>query len=66
MVDEEGLWKEAKDIGVMNHDGLGKFQNKFCVEGNLKYKYNNSFIALSDPIATARNERKNLLLLIIA
>ena len=31
------------------------FQNKFCVEGNLKYKYNNGFIALSDPIAAARN-----------
>ncbi len=42
----------------MNHDGLGMFQNQFCVEGNLKYKYNNGFIALSDPIATARNERK--------
>ena len=45
--------------------GLGMFQNKFCVEGrsasplgsskNFKYKYNNGFIALSDPIAAARN-----------
>ena len=39
----------------LDNDGLGMFQNKFCVEGNLKYKYNNGFIALSDPIAAARN-----------
>ena len=39
----------------LDNDGLGMFQNKFCVEGNLKYKYNNDFIALSDPIAAARN-----------
>ena len=36
-------------------DGLGMFQNKFCVEGNYKYRYNNGFIALADPIAAARN-----------
>ncbi len=36
-------------------DGLGTFQNRFCVKGNLKYKYNNGFIALADPIAAARN-----------
>jgi hypothetical protein len=49
----------------LDKDGLGMFQNKFCVEGrsasplgsskNFKYKYNNGFIALSDPIAAARN-----------
>ena len=39
----------------LNKDGLGMFQNKFCVEGNYKYRYNNGFIALSDPIAAARN-----------
>ena len=39
----------------LDNDGLGMFQNKFCVEGNFKYKYNNGFIALSDPIAAARN-----------
>ena len=39
----------------LNKDGLGMFQNKFCVEGNFKYKYNNGFIALADPIAAARN-----------
>ena len=39
----------------LDKDGLGMFQNKFCVEGNLKYKYNNGFIALADPIAAARN-----------
>ena len=31
----------------LDKDGLGMFQNKFCVEGNFKYK--------SDPIAAARN-----------
>ena len=36
-------------------DGLGTYQNKFCVEGNFKYRYNNGFIALSDPVAAARN-----------
>lgn len=39
----------------LDKDGLGMFQNKFCVEGNYKYKYNNGFIALVDPIAAARN-----------
>ena len=39
----------------LDKDGLGMFQNKFCVEGNYKYRYNNGFIALSDPIAAARN-----------
>ena len=39
----------------LDKDGLGMFQNKFCVEGNFKYRYNNGFIALSDPIAAARN-----------
>ncbi len=39
----------------LDKDGLGMFQNKFCVEGNYKYKYNNGFIALADPIAAARN-----------
>ncbi|KWW28059.1 MAG: helicase domain-containing protein, partial [bacterium P3] len=39
----------------LGKDGLGLFQNKFCVEGNYKYKYNNGFIALADPIAAARN-----------
>ena len=39
----------------LDKDGLGMFQNKFCVEGNYKYRYNNGFIALADPIAAARN-----------
>lgn len=39
----------------LDKDGLGVFQNKFCVEGNFTYKYNNGFIALSDPITAARN-----------
>ena len=39
----------------LDKDGLGMFKNKFCVEGNYKYRYNNGFIALSDPIAAARN-----------
>ena len=40
------------------------FQNKFCVEGNFKYKYNNGFIALSDPIAAARSiEAERVILL---
>jgi len=39
----------------LDKDGLGMFQNKFCVEGNYKYKYNNGFIAFADPIAAARN-----------
>ena len=32
----------------LDKDGLGMFQNKFCVEGNYKYRYNNGFIALTD------------------
>ena len=39
----------------LDKNGLGMFQNKFCVEGNYKYRYNNGFIALADPIAAARN-----------
>ena len=39
----------------ISKDGIGMFQNKFCVEGNYKYKYNNGFIALADPVAAARN-----------
>ena len=39
----------------LDKDGLGMFQNKFCLEGNYKYRYNNGFIALADPIAAARN-----------
>jgi len=39
----------------LDKEWLGMFQNKFCVEGNFKYKYNNGFIALSDPIAAALN-----------
>ena len=39
----------------LDKDRLGMFQNKFCVEGNYKYRYNNGFIALADPIAAARN-----------
>ena len=39
----------------LGKEGLGMFQNKFCVEGNYKYRYNNGFIALADPIAAARN-----------
>ncbi len=40
---------------LISKDGIGMFQNKFCVEGNYKYKYNNGFIALADPVAAARN-----------
>ena len=39
----------------LDKEGLGMFQNKFCVEGNYKYRYNNGFIALADPLAAARN-----------
>ena len=39
----------------LNNNELSMFQNKFYAEGDLIYKYNNGFIALSDPIVAARN-----------
>ena len=36
-------------------DGHESVQNRFVVEGNLKYKYNNGFIAMSDTHAACMN-----------
>ena len=36
-------------------DGKETVQNRFVVEGNLKYKYNNGFIAMSDTHAACMN-----------
>ena len=36
-------------------DGKESVQNRFVVEGNYKYKYNNGFIAMSDTHATCMN-----------
>ncbi len=36
-------------------DGVEKVQNRFVVEGNYKYKYNNGYIAMSDTHAACMN-----------
>ena len=36
-------------------DGLEFTDNRFVVEGNYKYTYNNGHLAMADPIAAARN-----------
>ena len=37
----------------LDKEGLGMFQNKFCVEGNYKYKYNNGLPTLLLQLATS-------------
>ena len=39
----------------MLKEGLEFTDNRFVVEGNYKYTYNNGHLAMSDPIAAARN-----------
>ena len=39
----------------MLKDGLELTDNRFVVEGNYKYSYNNGHLAMADPIAAARN-----------
>ena len=39
----------------MMRDGLEFTDNRFVVEGNYKYTYNNGHLAMADPIAAARN-----------
>ena len=36
-------------------DGLEFTDNRFVIEGNFKYTYNNGHLAMADPIAAARN-----------
>ena len=36
-------------------EGLEFPDNRFVVEGNYKYTYNNGHLAMADPIAAARN-----------
>ena len=36
-------------------DGLEFTDNRFVVEGNYKYTYNNGHLAMADPVAAARN-----------
>lgn len=36
-------------------DGTEKLQNRFVVEGNYKYKFNNGYIAMSDTHAACMN-----------
>ena len=36
-------------------EGLEFTDNRFVVEGNYKYTYNNGHLAMADPIAAARN-----------
>lgn len=38
-----------------NHCGLELTDNRFVVEGNNKYTYNNGHLAMADPLAAARN-----------
>ena len=39
----------------MLKDGLEFTNNRFVVEGNYKYTYNNGHLAMADPVAAARN-----------
>ena len=39
----------------MMKDGLEFTDNRFVVEGNYKYTYNNGHLAMADPVAAARN-----------
>ena len=39
----------------MMRDGLEFTDNRFVVEGNYKYTYNNGHLAMADPVAAARN-----------
>ena len=39
----------------MLKDGLEFTDNRFVVEGNYKYTYNNGHLAMADPVAAARN-----------
>ena len=39
----------------MMRDGLEFTDNRFVVEGNYKYTYNNGHLAMADPLAAARN-----------
>ena len=36
-------------------EGLEFTDNRFVVEGNYKYTYNNGHLAMADPVAAARN-----------
>ncbi len=36
-------------------EGLEFTDNRFVVEGNYKYTYNNGHLAMADPLAAARN-----------
>ena len=39
----------------MLKEGLEFTDNRFVVEGNYKYTYNNGHLAMADPVAAARN-----------
>lgn len=52
-IDNAGLIENFLCLIVI--DGRESVQNRFVVEGNYKYKYNNGFIAMSDTHAACMN-----------